>query len=53
LEKQYNEDDQGQWAIVADIAPVMLSEYKDVAFAWDYDCTGREDHIVIYRPGFG
>lgn len=30
-----------------------LKSSKDLAFAFDYDHTGKQDHIVLYRPGTG
>lgn len=30
-----------------------LKHVNDVAFAFDYEATGKLDHIVLYRPGFG
>lgn len=30
-----------------------LKSSKDRAFAFDYDHTGKQDHIVLYRPGTG
>lgn len=30
-----------------------LKSPSDLAFAFDYDHTGKQDHIVLYRPGTG
>lgn len=30
-----------------------LKSNADLAFAFDYDHTGKQDHIVLYRPGTG
>ncbi|KAF8333000.1 hypothetical protein F5887DRAFT_684845 [Amanita rubescens] len=30
-----------------------LKSTADRAFAFDYDSSGKQDHIVLYRPGFG
>ncbi|KAM6502635.1 hypothetical protein JOM56_002612 [Amanita muscaria] len=30
-----------------------LKYTADRAFAFDYDSSGKQDHIVLYRPGFG
>uniref|UniRef100_A0A8H7N5R8 Uncharacterized protein n=1 Tax=Bionectria ochroleuca TaxID=29856 RepID=A0A8H7N5R8_BIOOC len=30
-----------------------LKHVNDVAFAFDYESTGKLDHIVLYRPGYG
>ncbi|MEV6300041.1 PASTA domain-containing protein [Actinoplanes sp. NPDC051861] len=30
-----------------------LRDNRDQAFAFDYDRSGKQDHIVIYRPGTG
>ena len=30
-----------------------LKSPKDLAFAFDYDHSGKQDHIVLYRPGTG
>lgn len=30
-----------------------LKSFGDLAFAFDYDHTGKQDHIVLYRPGTG
>lgn len=35
------------------IGGYKMNSAKDVAFAFDYDHTGKQDHIVLYRPGRG
>jgi hypothetical protein len=30
-----------------------LADSRDRAFAFDYDSSGKLDHLVLYRPGFG
>ena len=30
-----------------------LKSTADRAFAFDYDSSGKQDHMVLYRPGFG
>jgi hypothetical protein len=37
----------------AGIGGYNLRDSRDVLFAYDYDGTGRRDHIVCYRPGTG
>lgn len=35
------------------IAGYDLADSRDIAFALDYDHSGKRDHIVLYRPGTG
>ena len=44
----YRQDDPG-----GGIGGFDLKSPADSAFAFDYDRSGRQDHIVIYRPGKG
>jgi hypothetical protein len=44
----YSQGDPGQG-----IGGYDLKSPKDLAFAFDYDRTGKQDHIVLYRPGTG
>src|SRR5690349_3036228 len=44
----YHQDDPGQG-----IAGYNLADGRDRVFAFDYDSTGKLDHLVCYRPGTG
>jgi len=44
----YHQGDPGQG-----IAGYNLADGRDQVFAFDYDSTGKLDHLVCYRPGTG
>ncbi|KAH7126433.1 hypothetical protein B0J13DRAFT_530977 [Dactylonectria estremocensis] len=44
----YHEGDPGQG-----VGGYDLKHPNDAAFAFDYESSGKLDHIVLYRPGFG
>lgn len=44
----YQQGDPGQG-----VGGYDLKHPNDAAFAFDYESTGKLDHIVLYRPGFG